>query len=296
MPQITLKKHLTLLILLFNLIIIAKCYSYDLKILYPNKIQYTYTQNIHLVMKQSESIHPYVYLNGKKIENKFKIIKQTTTDGTFYIFMIKLKLIKGKNIIEVSSQSYIETLTVNFLKFKSEDKNQNNLFHMNEKAVFCKKCHDFTKTDDCMLCHTEKKMGKYVHGPVAMWQCSVCHDKNNFFTVLQPLSVKCLQCHQEFSEAMYYAKYAHPPSIAGNCLLCHSPHNSNNKFFLLENSNKICSNCHIDKITGFHILHKKNKHHQKFKCILCHNPHYGESRYLFVKKIKTRKALCAKCH
>ncbi len=289
--------------LIFNFIFFGVVRAYaKLEIIFPTNNIIVYSKKIHIVGRTKKKIYPKIIVNSQKVYEIKKLSKIKTDDGIFYIFCKNIILRKGFNLIDVkyndnsSSISLVVKLIKNSNNISDIENFKTKFFHMNEKIIFCKKCHKFSKNKDCIKCHIEKKMGRYLHGPVAAWQCFVCHDKNNYYTVNQPLSMKCLGCHQEFSDAMYNAKYAHAPSVVGNCIICHTPHASKNKYFLYKSVNKICSNCHKDKLSGFHILKKDGKNHRKLKCVSCHNPHYGESKFLFIKKLKNKKELCKHCH
>jgi predicted CXXCH cytochrome family protein len=204
----------------------------------------------------------------------------------------------GVNILKFEEKKNHKTILVNCRKYKHQDFNkfEKGFFHMNDNKVFCQTCHNFNKATECIICHSDKKRAKYIHGPVATWQCFICHDKNNYLTIKQPLSVQCLKCHQEFSDAMYKAKFAHAPSVAGYCTSCHLPHIANEKYFLADRVNNLCCRCHKSKKSGYHVVRKKIKGHIDIFCTKCHNPHYGEAKFLFLKKVKTKKNLCKRCH
>ncbi len=298
MHQNTLKKFLIILIsassviLVYNKIICGE-------ILFP-KDNTIFTKNrIHIVGKLTKRCNLIVDVNNREIDiNSASLIKIKTNDGIFYLFKVDIKLDNGTNILKVTGSDINSRISVKYMKFFFNDVNKPKkfFFHMNDNKIFCKTCHNFSSSKECGICHSDKNRGKYVHGPVATWQCFICHDKNNYFAIKQPLSVQCLKCHQEFADAMYKAKFAHAPSVAGYCTSCHLPHIANEKYFLSEKVNKLCCRCHESKKTGYHVIRKKVKGHIDIFCTKCHNPHYGETKFLFLKKINSKRKLCKRCH
>jgi predicted CXXCH cytochrome family protein len=239
-----------------------------------------------------------VLVNDKAVYvNKGLLIKLKTEDGIFYLFKIDVELTSGINRISITGSSINKILFVQYDKSGSRKSlnNKKTFFHMNDNNFFCKKCHDFNNAKECGNCHENNIQNKYVHGPVVALQCFICHDKNNYFSIKQPLSVHCLKCHQEFSDAMYNAKFAHAPSVAGYCTVCHNPHVSSYKFFLINNIKNLCIKCHEYKKTGYHVARKYIKEHKNISCTKCHNPHYGKTSSL-LKDNGNKKKLCKRCH
>ncbi len=77
-------------------------------------------------------------------------------------------------------------------------------------------------------CHAIIGKDKYLHGPVAVHDCLVCHketDKHRF----SPINVAslCYACHDRLYTAVHEAAHE------GNCTKCHSPHQSPKKFMLI---------------------------------------------------------------
>jgi predicted CXXCH cytochrome family protein len=104
----------------------------------------------------------------------------------------------------------------------------------------CENCHPPQKPDDepvskednsarilriCFQCHQDYSNYKgWVHGPVALGQCLVCHnfheDQNNKF-LKYPLPELCYQCHD--SQDMASVENHSEPAYS-NCNNCHLPH------------------------------------------------------------------------
>jgi len=86
----------------------------------------------------------------------------------------------------------------------------------------------------CQHCHEQfRQMPTYIHGPVAVGQCTRCHNPHK--TKYEHLLVKdgsevCLQCHEAIDRERVTA---HQDLTAKECFDCHNPHySSTNRFFL----------------------------------------------------------------
>jgi predicted CXXCH cytochrome family protein len=72
---------------------------------------------------------------------------------------------------------------------------------------------------------------RYLHGPVAVGACSVCHSvhkakaSNLLATAGKTL---CFKCH---NEKRFGAATKHP-AMKGSCIDCHSSHGGNNRYFV----------------------------------------------------------------
>lgn len=285
-------------------------FAQNLLVVYPRNGTVVFSDQIHVV-GYSEKDLPVTISLGKDeyFIKSFKNLK--TKDGSRFVFMKTINIKSGSNDITVSNNESVQRFQVilSTTAVAYRDKiEQNVFFHMDENKYICKSCHDFNEIKDCQTCHKGKNLGKYIHGPVAAWQCLQCHDKNNFFAPIQPISSKCLQCHQEFSTEMFNAKYAHGPSVAGYCNICHNPHNSDKKFLLQDSTNELCNNCHTDKKSGVHVLanFSGNVHptsgviikssKEELSCVSCHNPHFGKVKQLYQGDNTDFINLCIKCH
>ncbi|UOD34584.1 cytochrome C [Deferribacteraceae bacterium V6Fe1] len=301
------KIYLISLLLFF---VFTKAYSADLTIVYPTNNTVVFNKTIHIVgyVKKSEE---FTIKTNNKVEEIGNFRKLASKDGEKYVFMKSVTLDKDENDILVDYKGSQQNLKIFFktstVAYRDKVKKKT-FFHMDENKTLCVSCHSFEKSADCMKCHKEKTKTKFVHGPVAAIQCFQCHDKNNYFTPTQPVSTKCLQCHQEFQSAMFEAKFAHGPTVAGYCNICHDPHGSELKFLLNDKINGICNNCHTDKKSGVHVLANFNSNAhptsdkiirstgEELSCVSCHNPHYGKSKQLFQQDVTDFMELCLKCH
>jgi predicted CXXCH cytochrome family protein len=77
-------------------------------------------------------------------------------------------------------------------------------------------------------CHAIIGKEKYLHGPVAVQDCLVCHKETGKHT-FSPINVAalCYACHDRLYTAV------HKAANDGSCTKCHSPHQSPKKFMLI---------------------------------------------------------------
>ena len=80
-------------------------------------------------------------------------------------------------------------------------------------------------------CHANMGKGKYVHGPVSVRQCAICHVPTADEHAFKPMENEgklCNRCHdKEFT-----GEVTHPSVKERNCTGCHDPHQSSNQFML----------------------------------------------------------------
>ncbi|QEM66774.1 cytochrome C [Geobacter sp. FeAm09] len=106
----------------------------------------------------------------------------------------------------------------------------------------CDNCHDKTtesglvvksKNELCFVCHTGFVKGSFVHGPVAVGDCLVCHEPHNSpnpaLLKVRPSEV-CAACHHEKRQAASLHEKAASHGLI--CINCHDPHFGNVLFFL----------------------------------------------------------------
>jgi predicted CXXCH cytochrome family protein len=149
--------------------------------------------------------------------------------------------------------------------------------------------------DLCLKCHEDAQgwlKNKYVHGPVAMGDCTACHlpHQSDYKFLLKEgqTSKFCFSCHDN---VMMKRKFLHGPVAAGNCNVCHDPHASVNKFRLPKPGDELCFNCHKDRMSEFN---KKYVHKPVGEsCLYCHDAHSTEAKYILKSDGAT---LCLGCH
>ncbi len=109
----------------------------------------------------------------------------------------------------------------------------------NEKR--CDDCHNKEKQDGlvvpkkelCFVCHDDLVNGTFVHGPVAVGDCLVCHlpHSANFPSLLKvDKSQICLTCHREKRLSVNLHDRAAVKNL--QCPDCHDPHSGDARYFL----------------------------------------------------------------
>jgi predicted CXXCH cytochrome family protein len=93
----------------------------------------------------------------------------------------------------------------------------------------------------CARCHEPRPAAKFIHGPVAIGSCTVCHDphgQTNPALLVASGEALCFRCHTE-EDAL---KHLMIPVAGGaflrekGCLSCHDPHQAERKFLLRQKS------------------------------------------------------------
>lgn len=151
--------------------------------------------------------------------------------------------------------------------------------------------------DSCITakCHAGMGKEKFVHGPVAAGECTVCHGKSekhkdnpkkNKFEAIADIAAKCYSCHEKFK----VKKVMHDPVTNGECISCHSPHGSAFKFQLVNKGGELCFNCHDEELVGGKFVHGPAA---VGGCVACHDPHTAD----YEKNLKAKAPeLCYMCH
>lgn len=299
-----------LLIFSIFLFVFSNVWGNEIKIVHPTDGYITVSKKIHLVFFAEPNLNPTLNVNGITY-SLLTPKKYKTKDKEQNVYMINLILKVGNNNIVIKDGKINETVNVKFFPTAAlyrDNIKRDKFLHQSDYRLFCQGCHNFDSVKECSNCHKNKVSGKFVHGPVAALNCNQCHDRNNFFSVIQPISKKCITCHDDFNKNFYKYKFIHGPVGAGLCTVCHDPHVADNKMFLYDKVNDICENCHSDKKTGIHVLSNFNKQahptsdryikalKETLSCASCHDPHYGSSNKLYRDGITDFLTLCVKCH
>ncbi len=140
-------------------------------------------------------------------------------------------------------------------------------------------------------CHTTYGKEKYVHGPVAVGECSACHElaksEKHKFVSIKKAEDLCVKCH----EPMEKKGVVHAPVMTGDCTGCHNPHQSNQEYFMRKGPiAETCSKCHPQEAV------KKKTVHGPLgdgDCLICHKPHSSEKPKLLEK---VGNEVCFECH
>ena len=159
--------------------------------------------------------------------------------------------------------------------------------------------HEFKRAADkpelCYACHDRLAQDAYVHQPVKMGVCVLCHDPHGAehasFLRVDTDRKLCAQCHRVTFEQ---GDHVHPPVSDGVCGACHDPHGSDYKQFLVAAPPELCLDCHdtieelLDDATVAHDPVTTGS-----SCLGCHDPHASDVERLLVGE---SMALCLSCH
>lgn len=149
---------------------------------------------------------------------------------------------------------------------------------------------------DCVRCHKSIAARPFLHGPVGVGMCSLCHGAEkkdaagrHSFVPTKPQPELCLSCHDGLRAKVESSKFGHGAIDAGGCTACHDPHGSGQKHLLKGKSpDETCSACHDPKTRG-EVVHPP----AKASCSICHDPHGSDKAKLLKAELP---ALCLDCH
>jgi predicted CXXCH cytochrome family protein len=208
----------------------------------------------------------------------------------------------------------------------------------------CAKCHgsagsfrmSVTDIAPCASCHKgydKPEAGDWVHGPLAVSQCNLCHvahRSENFSLLKQPQPDLCFYCHdaQPLLERPYHVLAKDKQADCGDC---HDPHMAGNRLLLVDGDTfrhrrflafkpqsthqpykeKKCDQCHIltesnrvrdDIEQACRSCHQElidkqpaSAHEavRQGKCVSCHHPHESPRPHLVRV---TAEQMCYTCH
>ena len=153
--------------------------------------------------------------------------------------------------------------------------------------------------DSCVTakCHSGMGKAKFVHGPVAVGQCTICHtagksghpthSKKSDFKFPAEGKALCYLCH----ETKETGKVVHGPIKKGECIACHDPHQSNSEKQLKKKTmSALCFSCHENNKTDKKFVHGPVA---AGDCNICHNPHSSDYKNLLELQ---GSDLCFLCH
>ena len=140
-------------------------------------------------------------------------------------------------------------------------------------------------------CHATMGKAKFVHGPVAVLDCSPCHqlvpNEKHKFKPIENVGELCSSCH----DSMGGKAVVHAPVAKGQCTACHDPHQSDQRYQIKKAPiSEVCFSCHKRDI-----INKKYVHGPAAEgdCTLCHKPHSSDNPKLL---LESGNNLCFECH
>jgi len=143
-------------------------------------------------------------------------------------------------------------------------------------------------------CHAKEVKHKYLHGPLQIGQCTVCHmplpGTDHKFRLGATEAKLCLTCHKSVNTT---GNMLHDPVAKGKCLGCHEPHGSEEKSQIRKTpENLMCKECHNKKP----VLTRKYAHKPvaEGKCLSCHRAHASKAKNLL--DVSGTKLCLEQCH
>lgn len=150
--------------------------------------------------------------------------------------------------------------------------------------------NDILLASSCVTnkCHSDIGKDKFVHGPVAVGACSVCHIETtkHKFKAIENAGKLCYKCHDSKSTM----SNIHPPVKEGLCTDCHSPHQSPFRYQLYNKPPKLCFRCHDEEMAKAEYVHGPVA---VGGCVVCHNPHESNNPKMLMAKGNN---VCYICH
>jgi predicted CXXCH cytochrome family protein len=129
-------------------------------------------------------------------------------------------------------------------------------------------------------CHPTVVKHKYLHGPLLLGQCTVCHaplpGTDHKFKLVATEASLCLTCHKSVDTKGYML---HDPVAKGKCMGCHDSHGSEEASLVRKTpAILLCNECHNRKP----VLTRKYAHKPvaEGKCLSCHRAHESKAKNL----------------
>jgi predicted CXXCH cytochrome family protein len=143
-----------------------------------------------------------------------------------------------------------------------------------------KKHSDPSKSCVSSECHAPIVKHKFLHGPLKVGQCTVCHaplpGTAHKFKLVATEETLCMTCHKRVETKGYIP---HDPVAKGKCMGCHDAHGSEEKSQVRKTPDiQLCNECHKKKP----VLTKKYAHKPvaEGKCLSCHKAHESKAKNL----------------
>ncbi len=248
----------------------------------------------------------------------------TTIEVGYGPVEIGVQAMKGERTVETKNISVYYESDISKKAGKAPPEFHITPFHTEARERVCMPCHNMEAPDgdakpgkpelsSCYRCHRRITSYSYPHGPAAVWNCFVCHDRHSSpskYATRQPDSVICFSCHSDSRARWATKEYVHGPTATGKCTICHDPHASDSQFFLRKTTWNLCVSCHEDrgKAHLFNFFALLNIDHrtrgvadpsrpgQMLSCASCHTPHASNASKFLVFEGDLIYDFCNKCH
>lgn len=163
--------------------------------------------------------------------------------------------------------------------------------HSDNGRAFAQGAEAAQAKESCVTekCHPNMGKEKFVHGPVAVGECTSCHKqlKKHKFEPIADVGKLCDDCHEKLTTQ----KVVHAPVKQGKCIMCHDPHQSPFKFQLRAAGGDLCFRCHDKKtIVGGKFVHGPVA---VGSCSTCHTMHQSQFPKLLLAQ---GNEVCFNCH
>ena len=167
------------------------------------------------------------------------------------VFSTMLVLREGINTIRITGPGVVPVV-LNILHNPALPKEMTYRLYRSHGMITrkdCFVCHDeksrtyaiaVADADLCAKCHDRRPAAKFVHGPVAIGSCTVCHDphgQTNPAFLMMSGEALCFRCHTE-ADALKHLVAAEGGGVFlrdKGCTFCHSPHQADRRYLLRDN-------------------------------------------------------------
>ncbi len=162
-------------------------------------------------------------------------------------FSTLLRLTEGINAVRVTGPGVVPVV-LNILYNPTLPKDMTYRLYRSHGMVNrrdCFACHDEKARgwaipgddkDLCARCHDPGTPGRFLHGPVAIGSCTVCHDphgQTNPAFLSRPGEELCFQCHTQGNVLRHLVGAGGEAFLRQKgCTYCHDPHSADRKYLL----------------------------------------------------------------
>lgn len=210
-----------------------------------------------LIAPSNNSTHANlrVPLIGKVSDPSLKELRISVNENSFVLYVKKgsfstiVTLKEGANSIQLNAER-ARSMSINLFQKTSASENityrqyKSHGISSKKDCAFCHEGDSGTYRIDgnnsvlCQKCHPPPGSGKYVHGPVAIGSCTICHDPHgstNDALLTKTGEDLCFQCHIAKDALKHLLiQGAGDKSFLREkgCGFCHDPHFSDRRFLL----------------------------------------------------------------